>query len=269
MKNFNLICMALAVVMMAVGSNAASWHTTTRRPWRSSPGSGLSVSKPKSEYLRLDKYLPGSKIPGLLGVAFGEDATKSPEKFTLVGNEGSLTSQPIFFERYTFTPQKQLLNAVRYECHASQKTHKIFRIVVVYPKSEDRMSDSKSGNSEVEFMCKVFAKKFKKNPIVGGAKLYVEDDVVRAKNTDDAWSSWYFVFPDRAGVKVQSGVRIVDRSLDFTGLKGVDRGRNFMYLTINNFEQEIQARKDDIEAKSAVKVKEDAKASARSAIDAL
>lgn len=65
--------------------------------------------------------------------------------------------------------------------------------MVVCSKSEARISDSKSGNPEVEFMGKVFAKKFKKSPIVGGAKLYVEDDVVRAKKADDAWASCYFV----------------------------------------------------------------------------
>ena len=269
MKNFYLISMALAMVMAVADLNAASWHTSTRPLVKDRPPAKFHLSKPKSEYMRLDKYFPGSKMPGLLGVTFGEDATKSPDKFTPVpfAYESTEVRKRVFFERYTFNPEKPLLDAVRYECHASKKTHKIFRIVVIYPKSETRKAE---GISEVSFMRKVFAKKFNKTPIKGGVCLYIEKDEVRAKKTNDEWkSSWYFVFPDRNGIKVQSGVRIVDRSLEFSDLNGLGYGSKFMYLTMNNFELEMLARKEDMDARSPGKVQQASKDAAKSAVDAL
>lgn len=226
----SISCYSLLFIgLMAMSVQAVYYKSSPLKP-PSKPNPykhALTSGRKKPDSFRLGKYFPGSKLPGLCGVAFGEDVSKSPEKFKLVPNGGTER----YYERYAFIPEKPLLNAVKYECHASLKSHEVFRIEVRYPRDPNRGADKKVANPELAYVCNLFATKYKKNPIKGGVEITVADGAVGVGKFGTRDACWYFVFPDRIGAKVQSGV-------------GFNTEYRNISITATNFELQLQAMKD-------------------------
>lgn len=172
-------------------------------------------------YEDIPRYLAGKRLEGLVGVNFGEDASKNPQKFKLLNAEavlgdnhdrtlihmvqnGNLQSAHKSFkcEKYSFRPLHPLLNASRYECYASSKTHKVFRIVVRFPGDK-----SKTSQEESLYVMELFRAKYQKVPMRGrsgmGVGLLLKNGKV---DFTPIGFGWRFLF-GRPG-EIESGVWI-------------------------------------------------------------